>query len=111
LLSELAVVAGTLLTLFTLALDLKLPGLFLSGDRAIGATWLLWLVAVIVLLLNAAFRDGSGVRPYPRLIATALRFIWPILRDRLVKGDFSAVVPKWKLLSVGNHWFSVDPRN
>ena len=74
----LAVVAGTLLTLFTVALALKLPGLFFSGDRAIGAAWLLWLVAVIVLLLNAAFRDGSAVRPYPALIATALRFIVPL---------------------------------
>jgi len=74
----LAVVAGTLLAIFTIALALKLPGLVFMGERAIGAAWLLWLVAVIVLLLNAAFRDGSVDRPYPAWIATPLRFIVPL---------------------------------
>jgi hypothetical protein len=74
----LAVVAGTLLTLFTAALALKLPGLVFSGEHAIGATWLLWLVAVMVLLLNAAYRDGVSTRPYPRLVATALRLVIPL---------------------------------
>jgi len=74
----LAVVAGTLLALFTVALAVKLPGLVLTGQHAIGATWLLWLVAVIVLLLNAAFRDGAGLRPYPALIGNLLRFVTPL---------------------------------
>jgi Domain of unknown function (DUF4153) len=74
----LAIVAGTLLTLFTAALALKLPDLVFSGARAIGAVWLLWLVAVIVLLLNAAYRDGSASRPYPGWIAAALRFTVPL---------------------------------
>jgi len=74
----LGLVAGTLLALFTAALALKLPGLVFSGERAIGAAWLLWLVAVVVLLLNAAFRDGSVLRPYPRWITTALRFVVPL---------------------------------
>lgn len=74
----LAIVAGLILTLFTLALVFKLPGLIATGQRAIGAAWLLWLVAVIVLLFNAAYRDGSVARPYPPVIAQMLRWIVPL---------------------------------
>ena len=74
----LAIVAGCLLTLFTVALAFSLPGLVFTGEHAIGAVWLLWLVAVIVLLLNAAFRDGSVDRPYPRWIGMALRWMVPL---------------------------------
>ena len=74
----LAIVAGVILALFTAALLFKLPGLFASGQRAIGAAWLLWLVAVLVLLINAAYRDGTVDRPYPQFIAQALRFIVPL---------------------------------
>jgi len=74
----LAIVAGCLLTLFTVALAFSLPGLVFTGEHAIGAVWLLWLVAVIVLLLNAAFRDGSVDRPYPRWIGVALRGMVPL---------------------------------
>ncbi len=74
----LAIVAGSLLTLFTIALSFKLPGLIVSGEHSIGAAWLLWLLAVIVLLLNAAFRDGSVARPYPAWIAATLRFTVPL---------------------------------
>jgi hypothetical protein len=74
----LAIVAGLILTLFTIALVTRLPELVTSGQRAIGAAWLLWLVAVIVLLLNAAYRDGTVARPYPTLLATALRWIVPL---------------------------------
>jgi hypothetical protein len=75
----LATVAGALLVLFTVALVLKLPGLVFTGQRAIGATWLLWLVAVVVLLLNAAYRDGTVDRPYPGAVALALRVATPLL--------------------------------
>jgi len=74
----LAIVAGVILALFTAALILKLPGLFATGQRAIGAAWLLWLVAVIVLLINAAYRDGNVERPYPRWIAISLRVVVPL---------------------------------
>jgi hypothetical protein len=74
----LALVAGTLLALFTLALLPRLPGLVFTGQKAIGAAWLLWLVAVTVLLLNAAYRDGSVERPYPRWIGLALRLVAPL---------------------------------
>ncbi len=75
----LAVIAGLILALFTIALVFKLPGLVSSGERAIGAVWLLWLVAVMVLLLNAAYRDGTVARPYPAAIAQALRWAVPLL--------------------------------
>ena len=74
----LAIVAGLLLTLFTLALVLKLPAMVASGERAIGAAWLLWLVAVTVLLVNAAYRDGAIEQPYPRVVALALRCAVPL---------------------------------
>ena len=74
----LGTVAGLLLALFTLALLVKLPGLVFEGQRAIGAVWLLWLVAVIVLLLNAAYRDGTDERPYPKWVAQSLRFVVPL---------------------------------
>src|SRR5690606_24289886 len=75
----LALIAGLILTLFTIALVAKLPGMLESGERIIGAGWLLWLVAVTVLLVNAAYRDGSAERPYPRPIALALRFVIPLI--------------------------------
>jgi len=74
----LALVAGVLLALFTLALLPRLPGLVFTGQKAIGAAWLLWLVAVMVLLLNAAYRDGGVERPYPRWIALGLRLAVPL---------------------------------
>ena len=75
----LAVIAGLLLALFSLALLPSLPALLGSGDRAIGANWLLWLVAILVLLLNAAYRDGNVERAYPRWLAQALRYIVPLM--------------------------------
>lgn len=75
----LAVVAGLIVVLFSIALLFKLPGLLESGTRAIGAAWLLWLLAVMILLLNAAYRDGSNPHPYPGLLATALRYVVPAM--------------------------------
>jgi hypothetical protein len=75
----LATLAGFILALFTAALLLNFPGLIFTGQKAIGATWLLWLLAVTVLLLNAAYRDGSVPQPYPRWIARALRAIVPLM--------------------------------
>jgi hypothetical protein len=74
----LATVAGFILALFTIALLFSVPGLLFTGQRTIGATWLLWLLAVMVLLLNAAYRDGSVPQPYPKWIAAGLRFIVPL---------------------------------
>ncbi len=74
----LALLAGIILALFTIALLLKLPGLVFTGQKAIGANWLLWLIAVVVLLLNAAYRDGRTVRPYPKWIGLFLRVVVPL---------------------------------
>jgi hypothetical protein len=56
-----------------------LPALLGSGDRTIGAIWLLWLIAIMVLLLNAAYRDGQVAQAYPRWLAQALRCIVPLM--------------------------------
>jgi len=79
LLKWLGLMAALILTAFTIALVFKLPTLVFSGKHAIGAAWLLWLVAVVVLLVNAAFRDGSVPRPYPRYIGIATRCVVPLL--------------------------------
>ena len=55
----LATAAGLLLVVFTFALLTKLLGLVFSGQRTIGAEWLLWLVAVIVLFTDL---KGDGTR-------------------------------------------------
>jgi Domain of unknown function (DUF4153) len=74
----LGTVTGGLLALFTLALLSRLPTLVMVGQKAIGASWLLWLVAVVVLFLNAAFRDGTVAKPYPTWIALCLRAVIPL---------------------------------
>jgi hypothetical protein len=75
----LATLAALILGLFSLALMLNIPSLVFTGQRAIGATWLLWLLAVMVLLLNAAYRDGSVPQPYPKWISQCLRFVVPLM--------------------------------
>ena len=79
LLKWLAPVAGLLVVLFTLALLPRLPGLLVSGDRALNAAWLLWLVMVTVLLINAAYQDGRVAQPYGRVLGVALRALPPLL--------------------------------
>jgi hypothetical protein len=74
----LALLAALILVLFTVALVFELPRMISIGDKAIAAVWLLWLIAVVVLLVNAAYRDGSVARPYPRAIGLALRCALPL---------------------------------
>jgi hypothetical protein len=74
----LGTVSGVLLALFTLALISRLPSLITTGQKAIGASWLLWLIAVVVLFLNAAYRDGTVDKPYPNPIAVSLRGVIPL---------------------------------
>lgn len=79
LLKWLAVLAALILLLFTLGLLPQLPELFGEGRRTISAAWLLWLIAVMVLMLNAAYRDGSAAQPYPKAIGLALRIVAPLM--------------------------------
>ncbi len=73
----LAPVAATILLLFSIALLFRSPELVFTGRHAIRASWLLWLTAGVVLLMNAAYRDGSVEFPYPRPLAAILRFVVP----------------------------------
>lgn len=101
----LAIVAGVILVLFTLALVMKLPGLLASGERAIGAAWLLWLVAVIVLLFNAAYRDGTVVRPYPAVVSQFLRWIVPLTVIVAAAAIYALVVRTNAYgLTIGRFW-------
>jgi hypothetical protein len=75
----LGLLAGILLACFTIALLFHLPDLVFTGQKAIGAAWLLWLVAVMVLLLNAAYRDGTNGLPYPKWIAQSQSAVVPLM--------------------------------
>src|SRR5262249_29766079 len=91
-----------ILGFFTLALVLKLPHLVFQGERAISAAWLLWLIAIMVLLVNAAWRDGTAGRPYPRWIAFALRIVLPLMVIVAVTALYSLYV------RVRNYGFTVE---
>jgi hypothetical protein len=73
LLKWLAPLAILILVLFTVALVAKSPELFAEHRRAISAAWLLWLVALTVALVNAAYQDGREEAPYPRWLGFAMR--------------------------------------
>ncbi len=75
----LAPLAGFIVAAFTLALLPRLPALFAEGERAISAQWLLWLLAITVLLLNAAYQDGRQGAPYARPLALAMRAVPPLM--------------------------------
>ena len=70
----LAPLAILILVLFTGALLAKSPELVAEHRRVISAAWLLWLVALTVALLNAAYQDGKDPSPYPRWLGAAIRF-------------------------------------
>ncbi len=75
----LAPLAMLILALFTLTLLVKSPELLLEQRRIISATWLLWLVALTVMLLNTAYQDGKVGAPYPPWLGHAIRFVVPLL--------------------------------
>lgn len=75
----LAPLAILILAMFTLTLLVKSPDLLLQQRRVISAAWLLWLVALTVALLNAAYQDGRSDSPYPRWLGGTIRLIVPLL--------------------------------
>lgn len=75
----LAPVAGLIVVLFAFALMPQLPALFSEDLRPISAAWILWLVAITVLLLNAGDQDGASGSPYGRALGIAMRLVPPLL--------------------------------
>jgi Domain of unknown function (DUF4153) len=105
LLKWLAVIAGVILAFFTVALLFNLPSLVFTGHKAIGAAWLLWLVAVMVLFLNAAYRDGTVAKAYPDWIAQPLRIVVPLLLVIAVTALYALCVRTQNLgLTVDRVW-------
>jgi len=78
LLKWLAPLAGVIVVAFTLAALPKLPQLLASGERVMNSAALLALVVATILLLNAAYRDGTTEPDYGRVIRQALRIV-PVL--------------------------------
>lgn len=70
--------AGLIVVAFTLALIPKLPALLGSGQKVLDSGILLALIAVTMLLLNAAFRDGETEPDYGAWLRQALRIV-PVL--------------------------------
>lgn len=75
----LAPLAFLILALFAVALLAKSPELFSEHRRAISAALLLWLVAMTVALLNAAYQDGTEDAPYPRWLGSPIRYVTILL--------------------------------
>jgi hypothetical protein len=71
--------AGVIVIAFALALLPKLPSLLAEGQKVMDAVWLLWLVALTVLLLNAAYQSGQEPPGYGRIIEQTLRVVPPLL--------------------------------
>jgi hypothetical protein len=75
----LAPLAALIVGLFSIALLMKSGALFAQGRSAIEAGWLLSLVIANIYLLNAAYQDGGGEAPYPRLLGVLVRLSVPLL--------------------------------
>ena len=71
--------AGLIVIAFSLALLPKLPALLGSGERVINSAVLLALVAVTLLLFNAAYREGNLDPGYGNWLQQALRVVPPLL--------------------------------
>lgn len=88
----LAPLAILILALFTVTLLVKSPELLLEQRRVISAAWLLWLVALTVSLLNAAYQDGRSDSPYPRWLGNAIRCLVPLLVVIAVLASYALLV-------------------
>jgi hypothetical protein len=79
LLKWLAPLAGLIVALFAIALLPRLPDLFANAQRPLSAFALLWIVALTLLLLNAAYQDGRAARPWGAALSTAMRIVPPLM--------------------------------
>lgn len=97
LLKWLAPLALVILVAFVVALVPRLPTLLTSGERVMDSQWLLCLVAALVLLLNAAFRDGESDPGYGRWLAQALRVAPPLMLIVAITAAYSIIVRSTEL--------------
>jgi len=101
----LAPVAGLIVISFAFALMPELGGLLARGERALDAVWLLWLVAVTILLINAAYQDGTGPRPYGAKLSVFMRVVPPLLLLIALTATYALYVRVDAFgLTVGRFW-------
>lgn len=92
LLKWLAPLAGVIVIAFTLTLLPRLPALFGSSERVMDSAILLALVAAVLVLFNAAYRDGASSPPYSRWLQRAFRVVPPLLIVVAITALFSLAV-------------------
>ena len=101
----LAPLAGLIVVLFTFALVPELPRLFAADERPLNALWLLWLVAVTILLINAAYQDGAAERPYGAKLSLAMRGVPPLLTVIALTATYALYVRMSAYgITVGRFW-------
>jgi len=97
--------AAIIVTAFTLALIPKLPVLIGSGEKILNSAILLALVAVTVLLINAAFRDGATEPSYRPWLKQALRIVPALLTVVAATALYSLSVRTLELgLTPARYW-------
>ena len=79
--------------------------LMAADERSLSSLWLLWLVAVTVLLLNAAYQDGTVERPYGAALSMAMRCVPPLLTVIALTATYALYVRIEAYgLTVGRFW-------
>lgn len=97
--------AGIIVTVFTLAMAPKIPVLIGSGEKVLNSAILLALVVVTILLINAAFRDGTSEPNYHLWLKQALRIVPALLTVVAATAVYSLVIRTAELgLTPARYW-------
>jgi hypothetical protein len=84
--------AGVIVLAFTVALLPRLPALLGSGEKVINSAVMLALVALTILLVNAAYRDGESPPGYGAILQQVLRIVPVVLTLVAATALYSMVV-------------------
>ncbi len=67
------------------------------------ALYLLWFATLAIVFVNAAFQGGDAATPYPRWLATSIRWAWLTMPA----GRTALVSREWQDLTVGGEPFTL----
>lgn len=91
--------AGLIVVAFTLALMPRLPALLGSGEKVINSAVMLALVALTILLVNAAYRDGESPPGYGATLQQVLRIV-PVVLTLVAATAFYSIVVRTNALGL-----------